>query len=282
MPDEDVKTTSGVEAEATAVPAAGEQEIDIEKLLFGEEENTGVEEEGAADPNDEAVVEAEEKPKEVKLPEDASKAFATKLAAEKDKMRDEIRSEIMQEIERTKNTPEQQRQGAPAYQGLSEEEIEKLADDLDASPKLVRVVYEQQMRINQQEEINRKMTAQVRDRSEYESAKTFAQEMVAKNETMPVFDDKVLHNYRMKYYQEHAGATLPWKEAYKMLVADTVMSGDLTREAQQAAIEQIKERDKTTVGLKSPAAQKPTIDDLPSDQFNKLVEEAKSGKYKRE
>ncbi len=277
---EQEQTQSGVN-EAVATPAAGESQesgFDLDALLFGEDNEKGEEQEGAADP-----VEVEEQgEQEAELPtEDASKAFAAKWAAEKHKIRDEVRSEIMSEIKtQSQTTPQQQRQGAPQYRELSQEELAKLADEFETSPAVVRILHQQQQLINQQADEARRMSQTNRERTEYTEAMRLAEQWTAENPSLPKWDDKKIHEYRMNHYNKY-GTTLPWEQAYRGYIADAVLSGDIGRQAQQETIKKITQRDVQSAPLKPTSTPKPTIDDLSPDDFARLREEVLEGKYKR-
>ncbi len=272
------ETHSGVEQGL----AAGDQ-VDYEQLLFGDGsvEDPGVEEGDAADPEQEQEASPEEPGEETGKDPRVEEAFAKRLKQKEQTLREEIRTELMREFEATKNTPAQQQRGAPPYRGLSDEEVEKLADDLEASPKLVRAFVDQQMRLNQTEQMLRQNTQRDQNRVDYNDGVEFAKSARKNNPDLPDWDDQAMHKIRMEHYQRH-GTILPWREAYQIQVARTVVSGDLTRQAQQSVINQIKERDKTTVGLKSPAPQKLDVWDIPGDQWERMKADAASGKYARQ
>lgn len=274
MTEEQV-TQSGVEK---AVPAAGEQEesgFDLEKILFGGDDS-GVKEKEAAAPE-----EPKQKDDAGELPEDASKAFAKKLKEEKEKMEQEIRAKIVAELEqRTQTTAQQQGQGAGQFRPMTQEELEKLAEDLETSPKVVSILYQQQQLINQYSDVQKREAQKSADRSEYNAAVAFARKLREENSSMPDWDDESVHTYRMNHYKEY-GRTLPWKEAYKMMIADKVMTGNIARETQQETIRKIQERENADVNLKAPGSKAMTIDDLTPEQFAKMKEDALAGKYKR-
>ncbi len=277
MPEEKVLT--GVEPG----PAAGDQEVDYEQLLFGEEpEEPGVEEEEVA------VPEPEEPGIDVEKDPHTAEAFAKRLAQKEASLREEltktlsseIREELTRELEATRTTPAQQQKGAPVYRGISDEEVEKLADDLEASPKMVRAFLEQRMELNQTQDLLRQTTQRDQNRIEYNDGVQFAQTVRAQNPSLPEWNDAELHKIRMKHYQDH-GITLPWKQAYQIHISQAVVSGDVSRQAQQEVISQIKERDKTTVGLKAPAPQKVDIWDVPQEDWEKLKADGAKGKYSK-
>ncbi len=291
MPEENANT--GVDQ---GTDAGGQsEELNIEEILFGdmEEENTGVEEQDDAGPTEGAEQEgegekedaqAEERPaqqqqgsEDIKLPDDADKAFAAKWSAKKDELRDEIVKEIES---RTQTTQKQQEQGAPKYREPSNEELEKLANDLDASPQLVKLLHQQQQMINKQTEEVRRRDQQARDKEEFNDAQRYVQELKQNNPNVPDWDAQKLHQYRMDHYKKYQ-TVLPWREAYKMSLADAVMSGDITKQAQQEAIENIQQRDKEASTLKSSSTKRPTIEDISSGQFEDMVERVKAGDFKR-
>ena len=272
--DEQVNVSAGAES----APAAGEQEqsdsFDLESLLFGEDEK-GAEVEGAADPVEEPEQQTDE------LPEDASKAFAKKWAAESDKLKEKVRAEVMAEVEqRTRTTPQEQAQGAPTHRSLSEQDLEKLADDLGLSPQATKIFYEQQQAINRLTEETRRNQHRSREQSLYNEAVQYAKKLSAENPSLPNWDDTAVHQYRIDHYKQY-GTTLPWKEAYRMQLADAVVNGNLTRQAQQDAIRKIQQRDTASAPVKAPSAKKMSIDDLSSDQFKRMVEDAKVGKFSK-
>ncbi len=256
--------------------AGAEEEFDLEALLFGDTEETGEEPEGDTDPE----VEAEQG--EVELPtEDASKAFAKKWSAEKSKIRDEVREEVMRELrQQTTTTPQEQERGAPQHRELSTEELEKMAQEFDTSPSVMRILHQQQMMINRQAEDAKRAAHMSRERSEYQGARKYAEEVAAQNPTMPQWDNDKIQDYRLQHYKQY-GISLPWKEAYRMQIADAVMSGEVTRQAQQEVIQNIQKRDTASPKIKSQSTQRMTVDDLTKEQFEAMLEDAKAGKFKR-
>jgi len=290
MPEEHQNT--GVDQGSDA--GGQEEEFNLEEILFGEE--AGADEQGDAGPdeNAEQTGEGEEdkgqqepdaQPAQTQtqesgdkqLSDDGEKAFAAKWAAKKDEVRREVEAELKQRSETTK---QEQDQGAPKHREMSEQEIERLAEDLDVPTQYARIVHQQQQMINQLSENEKRREQMQRERAEYDDAKNYVQELKNQNPSMPEWDDKALHNYRIDHYKKYH-TVLPWKEAYKMAIADSVVSGDVTRQAQQEAINNIQRREKEASTLKGSSTKKPTIDDLSTEQFEQLAEEVKSGKYKR-
>lgn len=269
---------------ANDVPAAGEQnneEYDIEEILFGglDDDNSGV------DKQKDAASESQESEQQEgqgdELPEDASKAFAKKLNAEREKIREEERQKIQEEIrQRTETTQQEQQQGAPQHRQMPQEEIERLAEQYEVSVPFMQFMINQQQQNQQLQQKLRERDMRDRERSEYLQAKEFANELKGQNSSLPDWDDKQLDTYRKQYYKRY-GAILPWKEAYQMSIADAVTSGELTRQTQQDTIKNIQEREEQSTNIKSPSPKRMTIMDLPKDRFDKMVEDAKLGKYKR-
>jgi hypothetical protein len=282
--EEQVNVTSGVDS----VPAAGEQAkeesgFDLDALLFGNDSESGAKEEGAADPDEGAEQgEGEVREEQIQdLPDDASKAFATKWKEESGKLEEKIRAKILAEMEeKTRTTGAEQAQGAPPNREITPEELEKLADDLKTSPEVAKILYKQQQLINQQTEDSRRNAQRSREQSEYNSAVQYARQLHTENPSLPDWNDDTVHEYRMNHYKTY-GTTLPWKEAYRMQLADAVLKGDISRQAQQEVIRKIQERDTASVDVKSPESRKSTIADLSDEQFAKLKEEVKLGKHRR-
>lgn len=279
------QVTSGVET----VPAAGEQissskeesGFDLDAILYGDDSDTGVEEEGAAGPAEETVQGEAEGESLKEDPKYDPKAFATKWKEESDKLEEKIRTKVLAELEeKTRTTPVEQNQGAPQNREITPEELEELADKLKTSPEVAQILYRQQQVINQQSEDSKLNERRDKERSDYNSAVQYARQLISENPSVPNWDDTKVQAYRMNHYKLY-GTTLPWKEAYKMQLADSVLSGDLNRQAQQEAIRQIQERDTATVGVQSPAPRKMGIADLTPEQFQKLKEEVKLGIHKK-
>ncbi len=274
------QVTSGVEN----APAAAEQnestesEFDLEKLLFGEADEPGEDVQDAADPVDEPEQGKSVEP-EGDLPEDASKAFAKKWAAEKEKLEESIRTKVLSEIEeRTRTTPTEQNQGAGEFKELTAEQLEKLAEEFEVSPKVANILYQQQQMINRQLEDSKRRTQLDRERTEYGDSRKHVDQLRSTNPSLPEWDDDRLRHFRNEHYR-HYGTTLPWNAAYQMMVANAVVSGDLTRQAQQDVINKIQKRENDSVTIKAPSTNKKTISDLSPDEFTKLKEEVKLGKY---
>lgn len=245
---------------------AGEQE---EMDIFATDE-PGEEQEAAAEPAGEENVGDDR----------VEKAFAKRLAADREKMREELRKEIAEELR--KEFTQQKPQYQP--QALMREDAEKLADQYNTSVEMVYAMYNQQLLIDQQKQSNATLQQQLGKLSEHLTKNEAFRElerMRATNPDLPEVDERKLAAIR-KDYQSKYGYDLPWEEAYKRQIADEAMTGNLTKKVEQKTIAKITSRDKATIQAgKGGQAKKPDIWELPKDEFERLVEEAKAGKYKK-
>ena len=256
--------TSGVEQVLPAAGVEDSEEMDYSKLLFSDdEEETGVEGESAADSE---------------LPEDASKAFAKKLTVEREKMEKEIRAELTAEIQ--KQPTEQVTDGPARYKPLSGQELEDLAEKLGATPELVSIIYNQEQMNRQMFDDMRKRDKRDLERNEYNQAVTYAKELKEKHPDVPNWDDGAIHKYRMQFYRNY-NRTIPWKEAYRAIIADTVLSGDMKRNTEQDLLRKITERDTANVSITKPQQKKVGVWDLPPSQFAEFKKQALEGKFKK-
>ena len=266
MPDE---ILSGVEEQE--VPAAGGQEEEQDLFNTAEPGEEEEEEEVAAEPGEEEKVGDDR----------VEKAFAKRLEKEREKLRKEISADLRKEMQPAAQP--QQRQQQP-YTPLAKQEAERLADEFNTSVEMVYALYNQQVTLNQYNEMLHKQNEQVNKLSDnLTKAEAFRMiEGMRKNTPgLPEVNEDKLARIRQDYTSKY-GYQLPWEEAYEKLIAQEALSGNLKREAEQATIAKITQRNKATIQAgKGGQAKKPSIEDLSPDDFNKLVEEAKMGKYKR-
>jgi len=254
--------TSGVEE---SLPVAGVEEsesIDYEKLLFSDDE-PGVEEESAAD----------------SLPEEAEKAFAKRLKAEREKIEREVREQITAE---TKNvqTENVYQQSPTTFKPLSGEELEAMAEKLGATPELVNIIYNQEQMNRQLHEHMRKREKIEQERREYDQAVAYAKALKEKHPTVPEWNDDMVHKYRMQFYRDY-GRTIPWREAYKAVITDSVLTGDMERNTEQEVLRKVTERDSANVTISKPQQKKLGMWDLTPSQFAEVKERALEGKFKK-
>jgi len=272
---DDEKVLSGVEEEEA--PDAGEQE---EEDLF----STGDEDEAEGE---EQASEAEETEEKVD-----PKAFAAKLAKEREKIEQEtkerlekeLRQEYDQKYGRTQEQGSQQQSQQQGPPPLPRDQLEKLADDLGMTPEAANAMYIQQWRINQQNNSLKKQEEYLKslqDNTAKGETLRRIEEKRQQNPNLPEADTNQLEKIR-KDYKYKTGYDLPWDDAYDKLVAQEAMSGNLERSAQQKVINNITSRGKATVQAgKGGQAKKPSIEDMSKEEFDSLVEQAKAGKFKK-
>jgi hypothetical protein len=277
------------------VSAAGEQGIDEtqeqdteeqEESLFDFGDYTGADDDAAAgqDAGNQAVIVQDDDPVE--------KAFAKRLAAEREKIRRELEEQYQQQQPQQGGYLGQQQSYPQGYQQiqqsgpppLPQEQLENLADQLGVTTEAAYAMYHQQWLIEQQNQAiqqQRQETLRLADERAKIAAKNRAEAQRKKNPNLPEFDESKLTKLRTEY-QKRTGLTLPWDDVYQLHVANEAMSGNLSRAVEQAAIANITSRNKTNIQAgRGGTAKKPSIEDLPKEQFEKLVEQAKQGKFKR-
>lgn len=256
-----------------------QDDFNLDELLFGSDENTGDEEGDAADSQSQ---EQEGKEKDKFEDQNVEEAFAKRLKGEREKIREEEHTKIMQEIRKQQETtPRERAQGEPRYRDLSESEIQGLADDLSIPVELARILHKQQQQINNQNEYIRRQSQLTVEQAEYNEAIEYAKKLKEKNPALPEWDAKKLHQYRIDHYNRFK-TVLPWTSAYQKAIAQAVESGEITRQTEQNTINKITTReDKTKTNVKSPETKKVSLSDLSKDDFDKLVEEVREGKYTR-
>jgi len=260
MPDEH----TGVEEQ----PVAGVG-FDLEKILFGE---TGVEEgESAADSADQKTDD---------LPDDVSKAFAARLADEREKIRKELKDELLTEMSQRTQQPAQQVQ-QPVYKDYTDEQLEELADRYDTSPAMVKKLLEQEQKTELLYMEQRRNAQIIREQNEYRDAKQYAEQLVQQTSALPAWDDTKVDQYRQNHWKQ-TGVVLPWKDAYRLIISDAVLAGDIKRKTEQDTIKNITKRSEETNTLQQPSTKrKPSIGDLSKDEFDAFIKEAKTGKWKQ-
>lgn len=283
MPDE----ITGVEE--TETPAAGETTEESDDLFdyLGEEEGDKEDETDAGSETEDEEEEETDEEDEVEEEDDdkfddpkTEKAFAKRLAAREAKLREELRNEILDEVR--KQSPQNQQQ--PVNQATIKEQVEKLADQLAITPEAAQVMYNQQLMINQlygHIQKTEDSLAESQDVTTKSQAKLDVETKRAANPLLPEFDEARLTAIR-KQYQKSYGVNLPWQEAYNFLVAEEAMSGKFNRKVQQETLKNVGKRQKKTVKVKTAtSAKKPTLDALSDEQFERMVERAKAGEFKK-
>ncbi len=276
------KDLTGVEEQAP--DAGGQEESFEEEDIFGSYEETD---------EDTADNEGEEETTEPEDEDDAKvdpKAFAAKLSKERERIERETEERLRREFEaKLKPQQTQSQSNEPQYKGdapppLRREDLDKLADDLGTTPETANAMYHQQWLLNKQAEETRRTREYLEtmrdNNSKFEALRNLEKQR-SSNPGLPEVDEQKLQQIRDDY-RKQTGYSLPWEDAYEKLIAKEVMSGSLKRKAEQETIGKITARNKATIQAgKGGQAKRPSIDELPSDEFNRLVEEAKLGKYKK-
>lgn len=238
------------------VPAAGE----TEQQSYNPEEilglnNTGEEEETAAAGQESQ--ETESQPEEQKFDERIEQAFAKRLAKEREKIRQELEQQYTEQ-QHVQHQPYQQQDNV----------VEQLAYQLGITPQAAQILLNQQLVLQNIQDQAAKMAAKVEIEKERQS-----------KPYLPEFSEEKLSKIRDDY-QKRYGMTLPWGEAYRMYVAEYAFSGNLSTAAEQQAIAKITGRDKATVQAgKGTQVKPPDIWDLPKEDFEKMLNDAKAGKF---
>lgn len=215
--------------------------------------------------------------------ERTEQAFAKRLAAEREKIRHEMEEEYQSKNVQQQNTPPPVTPAQPPP--LPKEQLDKLSYELGLSEEAVQVLYHQQHQLNLQNELVRNQAsyiASLEDNSTKSQAKAEIEKQRAANPMLPEFDEQKVSQIRSDYRAKH-GKAMPWKDAYKQLVAEEAISGNLLRSVEQKTVQQVAKRGtKTVQAVKGGgASSRPGIEDLSLDDFNKLVEKAKAGKFKK-
>lgn len=261
--------------------AAGDQGME-EEDIFGLDD-TGEEETQEDAASEEAETGAFED-------ESTEKAFAARLRKEREKIAQETEQRLRQEFEarygqQQQQQPQQQYTPPPqAPPPLPMQELENLADQLGVTIETANAMYHQQWLINQQNEAIKRQDEYLRrmadNTSKSEALKAIEQRRRG-NPNLPEPDEARMSQIRQEYKGKY-GYDLPWEEAYEKLVAQEAISGNLTRTAQQRVINDITARGRKTVQAgKGGRAKKPSIEDMSTEDFEALVEQAKAGKFKR-
>lgn len=230
------------------------QEIDY-KAMLGLDEQTGDTEETPDDAGREEP--SQDEPDD--LPDEQQTAFQKRLERESRKIEERLRQEFEERY--AQQTQPQNNELALADQ---------LAYQLGITREAAAILIHQQIALNNMQDTAAKHEA----RAEVEA-------MRRENEHLPEWNEAKLSEIR-KDYQAKYGTTLPWTEAYHFYIAQEAISGKISHAAEQKAISNITRRNKATVqagGAKS--AKAPDIWDMDKEEFEKMVERAKSGEFQK-
>lgn len=251
-------------------PVAGEQQAQAQEeeqssldFSYLEDDQSGVEEEPAVAGQED---EGGEEPRGQSFEDErVEKAFAKRLAQEKEKIKRELEEELRQQLQ-------QQQQQQP--QLSFEERVQQLADELMITPEAARLVLEQQEQLRRLET----QTYLMRDESEKVRVESLVNEKRKTNPYLPPFNEEEIFNIRMQHYNRY-GIMPTWEDAYNYYVAEKLKSGEFGRVAEQQAIQKITSRNRANVQVgKSSRPEKRNLWELSDEEFERLKEEAKTGK----
>jgi hypothetical protein len=287
MPEE----LAGVNSPDVAGQETEEDVFAVEGLETGEEDIES--EADSEDTDSETEAEPEEEEASEESPDNpkskVGQAFAKRLAAERQKMSKELKQELTAEFEAkygAKEVPQtQQAMPDDLYSDMpkmTREQVDHFADQMGMTPEAAWSILCQQHAMNKlnQKLQNQQLTAKQLQEA---TAKTDAMREVAaqrkKNPNLPAFDEARITQIRADYRKE-MGVELPWKAAYKQLVAEEVLSGKTSRAAEQKVLNNIGNRDAKTVNAGKGGKPKViSIDDMTEAQFEKFQADVASGKY---
>ena len=165
---------------------------------------------------------------------------------------------------------------------LSDEDAERFGDMWGISAESVKLHYNQQAAINRQAQDIQRLANMLREQEEYTQARSYADSVRAQNPNAPAWDEKKLSAFREDYQRQY-GVSLSWRDTYRQFVAEEALKPEtyqkIARDAQQETINKITARDKETVQVRGKSAKKRSVSDLTEDEFQRLVEDAKMGKF---
>lgn len=249
---------------------AGEQENSFN--LFGSDASSQDEDSGAEEPAA-AGQEGEEAGGAAGGGGDSSderveKAFAKRLAQEKEKIKQELENELRQQM---------MRQAPPQPEPSLEEKAQKMAEELMITPEAARII------LAQEEKVKELATRfyMMQDTSEKVKAEMEINERRKASPYLPPFDEKKLMDIRLQHYNRY-GIMPTWEDAYNYHVAEELKAENFGRMVEQQAIQKITKRDKVNVQVgRAEQPQKRNVWDLSDEEFEKLKEKAKRGELKK-
>lgn len=236
------------------------------------ENETGVESEPAVAGQEEEVTD-----------DRVEKAFAKRLAQEREKIKKEFEEEFNRKFYETLQQYQMQYQYSTPYtqpqtsqQPSIDEMAEQLANDLMITPEAAKkmLMQEQQLQSLYTE------LYLMKDNTEKVRAQQTVEERRRQNPYLPPFDEKKVASYRLKYYNKY-GVLPSWEDAYDYYVAEAAKSGELLRMAEQKAVQQIASKNRANVQIgRSAQPQKKDIWSLSQEEFERMIELAKQGQLK--
>ena len=272
-------------------------ELDTDNLETGDYDDEGdadpedadVETEDEGDDNEPDESEEEEPLDNPKSRE--AKAFAKRLAAKERQIADRLKAELTAEFEAkygqqkqpdTKATPAVD----PLYADMppmTREQLEAYADQQGITADAAWVQLNQQHAINKlHKQLQAQQTATQQTAEERRKAAAIREVATQRkaNPNLPAFSEAKIEKIRGDY-QKANGTALPYMDAYRMMVADEVISGKTTRRVQQDTLNNVSKRDTQSVRAGSGGKVTPkSFDDMSEAEFEAKIAEARAGKLK--
>lgn len=193
-------------------------------------------------------------------------AFARRLAAEREKIRQEVEAKYAQ--------PQQ------AQQGITQQQISDAIEyyiSQGLPPAVAKDMVDTRLALLNTQSLLANVSGTLQDTTGLTAAKDEIAALRATNKALPEFDQKALEAIRSEYRQRNFN--LPWREAYDIYVARQVAAGNLTRAAEQQAIDAITGRNKATVQAPKGGGTPPNYENMSKADFEKEVEKALRGEY---
>ncbi len=195
-------------------------------------------------------------------------AFARRLAAERERIKAEFEAKYAQ--------PQQTQQGITQQQ-ISEAIEYYISQGLP--PAVAKDMVDTRLALLNTQSLLANVSGTLQDTTGLTAAKDEIAALRAQNKALPEFDQKALEAIRNEYRQRNFN--LPWREAYDIYVARQVAAGNLTRAAEQQAIDAITGRNKATVQAPKGGGTPPNYMTMPKADFEKEVEKALRGEYSK-
>ena len=219
----------------------------------------GVEDAGAADPQGQGEGQEDQPQDQGTEQTDAApvdpKAFAKRLAAERQKMRAEIEAEVRASVQpQAPAQPQQPPVTVDAY-------AEQIAEQLGLTPEAARAMAVVALRQQALEQQQQRILEQAEEASIKATDKTF---------------DRAAADAVRTDFQKRYGITLSISDAWQM-ARNQQHIAQSTRAAEQRALAQADANRRAGTAAPSGGGGKPTIADLPKSDFEALVQRVKAG-----
>ena len=286
---------SGVEEN---VPAAGGQEdFSMEEYLDSyQEADTGVKEETPAAEEgytEEPVQDADGDSDDSFGDERVEKAFAKRLDSALKKKEEELRREMDEKLKSyssktreedysyQQEAPQQSQGGVKDLTRMNSDQLQEQADEWMMSYEAILHMQQQQKRNAYME----RAVFQTYDERERNAARTAAEKSRKTNQYLPEWNDEAVNEIRANHYRE-TKQVLPYKAAWRLYVGEQAEKGsyikNVSRATEQKTLKNVAKRNRANVQAGGgQQAGKPSLDDLPDEDFEAMIAKAKAGAYKR-